>query len=80
MIYAEPTEGTGPFGEFHLDAGPAGLTWGEDRVLYVGNTTAKRGDYSNTADLEQGTVDIVYSFNARVTRARRSTRCTCSSP
>ncbi len=65
VIYAEPTEGTGPFGEFHLDAGPAGLTWGEDRVLYVGNTTAN-GDY-NTADLEQGTVDIVYSFNARVT-------------
>lgn len=65
VILAEPTEGTGPFGEFHLDAGPAGLTWGEDRVLYVGNTTAN-GDY-NTADLEQGTVDIVYSFNARVT-------------
>jgi len=65
VIFAEPTEGTGPFGEFHLDAGPAGLTWGEDRVLYVGNTTAN-GDY-NTADLKQGTVDVVYSFNARVT-------------
>ncbi len=65
VIFAEPTEGTGPFGEFHLDAGPAGLTWGEDRVLYVGNTTAN-GDYS-TADLQQGTVDVVYSFNARVT-------------
>jgi hypothetical protein len=65
VIFAEPTQGTGPFGEVHLDGGPQGLTWGEDRVLYVGNTTAN-GDY-NSADLESGTVAVLYNFPERVT-------------
>lgn len=65
VIFAEPTQGTGPFGNVAVDSGPQGLTWGEDRVLYVGNATAN-GDY-NTADLEKGTVEVVYQFDARVT-------------
>lgn len=65
VIFAEPTQGTGPFGNTAVDGGPQGLTWGEDRVLYVGNSTAN-GEY-NTADLEKGTVEVVYTFDARVT-------------
>ncbi|MCA9662386.1 MAG: hypothetical protein KC486_28860, partial [Myxococcales bacterium] len=65
VIYAEPTQGMGPFENKWLDGGPQGLTWGEDRVLYVGNQTAN-GDY-NSADLEKGTVDVEYKFDARVT-------------
>ncbi|MCY1005263.1 hypothetical protein OV079_06690 [Nannocystis pusilla] len=64
VIYAEPTQGTGPFGQMHLDGGPQGLTWGENRVLYVGNAVGD-GDYSS-ADLEAGTVDSLYTFDARV--------------
>jgi hypothetical protein len=36
IIVAKATQGTGPFGNTAADAGPQGLTWGEDRVLYVG--------------------------------------------
>jgi hypothetical protein len=36
VIVAEKTQGTGPFGSVGADAGPHGLTWGVDRVLYVG--------------------------------------------
>ncbi len=36
IIPAMPTQGSGPFGNTPADAGPMGLTWGEDRVLYVG--------------------------------------------
>ncbi len=64
VIFAEPTQGTGPFGEMHLDGGPQGLTWGEDRVLYVGNAKAD-GDYSS-ADLMNGTVTSLHTFDARV--------------
>lgn len=64
VIYAEPTQGTGPFGQMHLDGGPQGLTWGEDRVLYVGNAGAD-GEYSS-ADLEAGTVTTLHTFAARV--------------
>jgi hypothetical protein len=55
----------GPFANKWLDGGPQGLSWGEDRILYVGNQTAN-GDY-NSADLEKGTVDVEYKFDARVT-------------
>ena len=65
VIFAEPTQGTGPFDEYHLDGGPQGLTWGHDRVLYVGNTKAN-GQF-DTADLELGTVDPVILFEDRVT-------------
>ena len=36
-------------------------------MLYVGNSTAN-GDW-NTADLEKGTVDVLYKFEQRVTAA-----------
>ncbi len=36
VIVAQKTQGTGPFGSNAADAGPQGLTWGVDRVLYVG--------------------------------------------
>ena len=36
VIVAQKTQGTGPFGSNAADAGPHGLTWGVDRVLYVG--------------------------------------------
>ena len=39
IIAAMPTQGSGPFGNTPADAGPMGLTWGEDRVLYVGSST-----------------------------------------
>jgi len=41
---AVPTTGSGPFGAGALDTGPFGLSWGLDRVLYVGNLEAS-GDY-----------------------------------
>lgn len=65
VIYAEPTQGTGPFGNVAVDGGPQGLTWGENRVLYVGNALAD-GDYSS-ADLESAKVDKLYTFPVRVT-------------
>jgi len=37
IIVAVATQGSGPFGSTAADAGPHGLTWGEDRVLYVGD-------------------------------------------
>lgn len=36
VIVAQQTQGTGPFASTAADAGPQGLTWGVDRVLYVG--------------------------------------------
>ena len=65
IIVAKATQGTGPFGNTAADAGPQGLTWGEDRVLYVGNSTAN-GEY-NTANLDKMTQEVVNVFNARVT-------------
>lgn len=65
VIFAEATQGVGPFGEMHLDGGPQGLTWGDDRVLYVGNALGD-GDYSS-ADLVAASVEDLYTFTARVT-------------
>lgn len=65
IITATATQGAGPFGSTGADAGPHGLTWGKDRVLYVGNSS-ENGQF-NTADLEMGVQDIVYTFDARVT-------------
>jgi hypothetical protein len=67
VIFAEPTQGTGPFGNMAVDGGPQGLTWGEDRVLYVGNTKAN-GQF-DTADLEAATVSPVFLFPDRTTAA-----------
>lgn len=64
VIPAMTTTGVGPFLAPVADAGPQGLTWGEDRVLYVGNSTAN-GEY-NTADLEMGVAGVVHTFPERV--------------
>lgn len=65
LIVAVSTEGTGPFGTAGADSGPFGLTWGADRVLYVGNSS---GDGSlQTADLEAATQSEIHMFSARVT-------------
>ncbi|MCB9700857.1 MAG: hypothetical protein H6711_03070 [Myxococcales bacterium] len=67
VITATTTQGNGPFMSKLFDAGPQGLTWGEDRVLYVGNTTAN-GEL-NSADLEKATQQLETTFAARVTAA-----------
>ncbi len=64
VIIAAVTTGAGPFGVPVVDAGPQGLTWGVDRVLYVGNSTAN-GEF-NRADLEGGTQEVVTTFSERV--------------
>ncbi len=64
VIVAAVTTGLGPFGEPVADAGPQGLAWGVDRVLYVGNSTAN-GEY-NRADLELGAQEVVTNFAVRV--------------
>ena len=67
VIVAKVTQGTGPFGDKGADAGPQGLTWGVDRVLYVGNSTMN-GDF-NSADLEKVEQQVEHNFAERVTAA-----------
>lgn len=65
VIVAAPTQGTGPFGNTPADAGPQGLTWGDDRVLYVGNSSAN-GEL-NAVDLDSGMQAVLAPLPARVT-------------
>lgn len=65
VIEAVITSGTGPFGAAVADSGPFGLTWGIDRVLYVGNSTAN-GDIV-TADLDLGTQSALAPLTGRIT-------------
>ena len=65
IIVAKATQGMGPFGYPGANAGPQGLTWGEDRVLYVGNST-DNGDL-NTANLDEMSQEELMSFDSRVT-------------
>ncbi|MBL9102064.1 MAG: hypothetical protein JNL82_13955 [Myxococcales bacterium] len=68
VIVAMVTQGNGPFSgnlSTAANAGPQGLTWGVDRVLYVGNSTAN--GVFNSADLEAMTQEDEYMFPARVT-------------
>jgi hypothetical protein len=58
------TLGNGPFGNSILDRGPYGLTWGLDRVLYVGNLDTN-GDYY-ALDLVSSTKVTVATFPKRV--------------
>lgn len=64
VIVAAVTQGTGPYGNAAADAGPQGLTWGEDRVLYVGNSTANGN--LDTADLDAGTNAQLTTFAERI--------------
>ncbi len=56
--------GSGPFGNAIVDTGPYGLSWGLDRVLYVGNVL-NNGDY-HALDLTTQTSQIVATLSARV--------------
>jgi hypothetical protein len=68
VIVAIATQGNnGPFAVTAADAGPMGLTWGDDLRLYVGNSMAN-GNF-DTADLELGTQDMLTQFDSRVTAA-----------
>lgn len=61
------TSGNGPFGNGALDAGPQGLTWGLDLVLYAGNV-GKNGDY-HAVDLAGAQKQVVATFAQRVVAA-----------
>jgi hypothetical protein len=58
------TTGMGPFGGTTIDTGPAGLSYGMDRVLYVGNIDTN-GDYYRV-DLVTQQKSLVTTFAARV--------------
>ncbi|MEO7328359.1 MAG: hypothetical protein ABI193_07265 [Minicystis sp.] len=58
------TDGAGPFGAKVIDTGPAGLTYGTDRVLYVGNVNVN-GDYYRL-DLKTAQPTLVTTFASRV--------------
>jgi hypothetical protein len=65
VIVSAVTTGTGPFGTPGADSGPFGLTWGIDRVLYVGNSTAN-GEIVR-ADLDMRTQSALATLDARIT-------------
>ena len=68
VLVAIATQGNaGPFGSTAADAGPMGLTWGEDLRLYVGNSMAN-GNF-DTADLDLVTQELLTQFDNRVTAA-----------
>lgn len=58
------TTGQGPFGSVYLDTGPAGLTYGTDLVLYVGNVDVN-GDYYRL-DLTSSEKTLFTTFESRV--------------
>lgn len=58
------TTGTGPFGAGVFDTGPSGLSYGTNRVLYVGNVKAN-GDYFRL-DLATEAQALLTTFEARV--------------
>jgi hypothetical protein len=58
------TDGQGPFGNKLMDNGPQGLSWGLDRVLYLGNVKVN-GDYA-ALDLLQGVSTTVVTLPERI--------------
>ncbi|HLM71744.1 MAG TPA: hypothetical protein VK459_03600 [Polyangiaceae bacterium] len=58
------TKGTGPYGANVTDTGPAGVTYGLDQVLYVGNVKVN-GDYYRL-DLKTQAQTLVATLPARV--------------
>jgi hypothetical protein len=63
-----PTQGiNGPFSNGAADAGPMGLTWGENLALYVGNSQAN-GNF-DTVDLDAQSQEFLTMFGSRVTAA-----------
>jgi hypothetical protein len=64
VIEATTTTGTGPFGAYHLDTGPYGLTWGRDRNLYVGNVSSN--GQVHRIDLETAATSLLATLPSRV--------------
>ncbi|MCU0654983.1 MAG: sel1 repeat family protein [Polyangiaceae bacterium] len=58
------TDGKGPFGNKLMDNGPQGLSWGLDRVLYLGNVKVN-GEYA-ALDLLQGVSTTVVTLPERI--------------
>lgn len=58
------TQGSGPYGAKVTDTGPAGVSYGLDRVLYVGNIQTN-GDYYRL-DLNNQLQDLIATFPSRV--------------
>lgn len=58
------TTGAGPFGASVIDTGPAGVAYGMDRALYVGNVDAN-GDYVRL-DLTTQTQTVVATLPSRI--------------
>ncbi|NVB36287.1 hypothetical protein G6O69_00485 [Pseudenhygromyxa sp. WMMC2535] len=68
VLPAVATQGNdGPFGGNAADAGPMGLTWGDDLRLYVGNAN-QNGDF-DTVDLINENQELLGTFGSRVTAA-----------
>jgi hypothetical protein len=68
VLPGTPTQGVnGPFGSSAADAGPMGLTWGENLQLYVGNSQAN-GNF-DTVDLDAQSQQFLTMFSSRVTAA-----------
>ncbi len=61
------TTGNGPFGSSTVDTGPYGLTWGLDRVLYLGNVVTNGDFYA--LDVLSGTKELITTFPKRVNAA-----------
>lgn len=66
VLTSSTSQGMGPFdsGLAHLNAGPAGLTWGGDNTLFVGNVESN-GDFVR-ADVDAGEVEVIQLFPERV--------------
>lgn len=68
VMPAGVTDGDGPFGSPTADAGPQGLSWGDQRLVYVGNRTLN-GDL-HRVDLDTAMVSPLAAVqNDRVTAA-----------
>lgn len=66
VLTSSTSQGMGPFnsGLVHLNAGPAGLTWGRDNTLFVGNVETN-GDFVR-ADVDALEVEVIQTFPDRV--------------
>jgi hypothetical protein len=64
VVPAMITRGTGPFGNVTIDSGPAGLAYGPDGRLYVGNLDAN-GEY-HRVDLATRARTLLHRFPTRV--------------
>jgi hypothetical protein len=66
VLTSSTSQGMGPFEASltYLNAGPAGLTWGRDNTLFVGNVESN-GDFVR-ADVDALEVEVIQTFPERV--------------